>query len=142
MVQAYAVPLSERIQGPIVAVTNHDDDILIIETFAKGQRTGHYNSCPGCFDEDPSPEDLRPEFLAMEGFLALGEDVTVDALTNALNPEERYVFALYAHEAAVDLFELPPLSVGLGYRYITRGEFALPQETRVFGGVELPRPAD
>ena len=113
VIDAYGVGLSQYIPGPMIAVLNHDDDILSIDLFEGGKRTATYNSCPGYFDERATEADLEPKFSNSEAFDALAPDGGVTALL-----KERPVFAVEAHAAFAKAVGLP--AAGFGFCYVER----------------------
>jgi hypothetical protein len=107
--------LSEVAQAPVLAMLNHDDDILCYWLFEQGQVTDSYNSRPDYFGEG---ED--------EGGAAQGGDV--QRLCAAIQPSAiasevekilraKHVFAVEQHEKLARLLGLPSLSVGYGFEY-------------------------
>jgi hypothetical protein len=121
VIDAFGFILTGGAQRKAVAVLNHDDDILTVDVYEDGQRSGSYNSCPGYFKRDPSPEDLKPRLASPEAFARmrplLESDQIVRALTDTATTDPWDI-----HSALVSLLGLPHYSIGMGFRYVARGE--------------------
>jgi hypothetical protein len=117
---ALGTAVSLKLGKPVLCVFNHDDDILSVDLFANGEAVAEYNSCPGYFASDPTPEQLRPRLSNVEALANLGS-VPPDDLREALMEED--AFALDLHGRIVEALSLPEYSVGFGYRYAQKGEF-------------------
>lgn len=107
--------LSRELARPVLAVLNHDDDILCYWLFEAGELTDTYNSNPGAFED----EEGTPPWQA-EGAGKLCAVLRPDADAAALGGD--YVFAVDRHEQLAQALGLPPWSVGFGYRYVDEGE--------------------
>lgn len=114
----YGIGLSEQFAGPVIAVLNHDDDVLSIDLYEGGARTATYNSCPGYFREDATAADFEPKFTNPEAYDALAPGKGVGALLSS-----RPIFAIEAHVDFNKLVGLPGESAGFGFRNAERGEF-------------------
>jgi hypothetical protein len=111
--------LSERFQCPVLAVLNHDDDILYFELYEDGQKTDEYNSAPGYFNEDA--EDDRPvggDAKRLSELFGAADPGQVEAILRS----GEYVFALERHRDLAEALSLPPCSIGIGYTYASAGE--------------------
>ncbi len=103
---------SRDLNATVLAVLNHDDDILIYWLFEKGKIVDEYNSCPGYFDggeDTPSGGDAEKLCVAF----AVGENVK--AVDGVLHNKE-YTFALDRHVALAELLGLPSDYIGASYR--------------------------
>jgi hypothetical protein len=111
--------ISKSLNAPVLAVLNHDDDILAYWLFDTGRLLDEYNSCPGYFtDGDNAPAGGNAEKLcAAFNSTAIKE---VDAVLH----NEDYVFALERHEELSALLDLPWSYVCMGYGYIKEGTLA------------------
>jgi hypothetical protein len=113
--------LSLDLQKSVLCVLNHDDDVLSIDLFQDGSPTAEYNSCPGYFDMDPSPERLQPRFSGVEDLAKLGTNISPVDLREILTDDG--ALAVELHERLAAVLDLPKYSVGFGYRYVAGGEF-------------------
>ena len=139
--------LSAALDGPVLAVLNHDDDVLCYWLFEKGQLVEEYNSCPDYFDDDEGggfgifsgdEEDDEP---AAGGAIGDGAE-----LCRAFGRPDRYgrvrsiltarqpLFALETHQALVSALGLPEGAVGSGYRYVAGGDAGLDRDACVHVG--------
>jgi hypothetical protein len=106
--------VSKDLNAPVLAVLNHDDDILAYWLFEAGNLVDEYNSCPGYFtggDRTPAGGDAK-KLCAAFGVPANTEEV------HKVLSRKDYVFALQRHEALAKLLSLPSDYVFLGYEYI------------------------
>lgn len=119
VITALGQKLSLDLNTTVLAVLNHDDDILFFQLFQNGQVTDEYDSCPGYFEGgDTNPTGGNATKLA-EAF-----DVQDElAIERVLRGE--YAFAVHRHQALAEALHLPECSVGFGYKYLDEGE--LPQ---------------
>ncbi|MFM9939673.1 MAG: hypothetical protein ACKVP7_09275 [Hyphomicrobiaceae bacterium] len=115
--------LSKDLETVVLAVMNHDDDILCYWLFDNGAFVDAYNSFPGYFGSEDDDED--------DGVLPKGGDAallvrTLGAKTSAKkvhdvlradNEREDYVFAFDRHAALAKLLGLRPEHACLGYIY-------------------------
>jgi hypothetical protein len=115
-----AASLSSTLRRPAIAVTNHDDDVLIIECFEEGRRTASYNSKPDYFQRRPGGEPAPPSG---------GDPSTLVRLCEAGEPSEvqailsgEFMFEFLRHEALVRALGLPMATVNIGYSSIAADE--------------------
>lgn len=105
---------SEELGAPVLAVLNHDDDVLAYWLFEAGQLVDEYNSCPGYFgDGDTTPAGGDATRLCA----AFGVPAKAEQVDEVLRRED-YVFALERHSDLAELLKHPSDYVCLGYRYI------------------------
>jgi hypothetical protein len=111
---------SKDLGAPVLAVLNHDDDILAYWLFEAGELADEYNSCPGYFggdDETPAGGDAKKLCAAF------GVGPKVKQVDKVLRNEE-YVFALDRHKDLAELLNQPWPYVCMGYGYIKEGSLA------------------
>jgi hypothetical protein len=115
--------LSARLDCAALAVVNHDDDVLWLGLYDRGQLLDEYTSAPGYFEgDDRGPEGGDAErlcrALGAEGRAAEVESV----LRTPSGSDEGYTFEVERHQALVEALGLPVSSVGAGFTYIEAGE--------------------
>lgn len=130
--------LSQRLELPVLAVLNHDDDVLCYWLFEKGELLDYYNSKPdyfdGFFDEfEDSDVSSEPDVSATEQ----GGDANqlCRVLKSDTNPQlveavlrGDYIFAIDQHFDLKDLLGLPSWAVGYGFNDVEELEAAIEQE--------------
>jgi hypothetical protein len=112
--------LSREADAPVLAVLNHDDDILCYWLFEDGRLSDSYNSCPDYFGE-PDLADSDAGGDAQRLCEALSVPSAAAAVDGILRGDD-YVFAMERHAALAEALGLPGHSVGLGYRYVEDGQ--------------------
>jgi len=115
--------LSEKLRCVVLAVMNHDDDILYYQLFENGQLADEYNSDPEYFE--PEAELGAQGGDASELCEAFDTDDVLGVervLRKSSLDEDGFAFAVERHAELVRLLGLPEYSVGFGYAYISRGE--------------------
>jgi hypothetical protein len=110
--------LSNQFHCPVLAIINHDDDVLIYSLFDNGEMIDEYNSSPGYFEG----EDTPPSGGNAEKLCAAFKSVAVAEVRRILHDSE-LTFAIEKHQELVEALGLPTFSVGAGFDYISRGEF-------------------
>lgn len=137
--------ISTALSCPVLAVLNHDDDILCYCLHSEGKLVDEYDSNPGYFDFDsassidweamatgeglkevsgslPSaPPPRGGDASALCRTLRSGEPSSVEEVLRASNG--KYVFAFERHRALCGCLRLPTLAVGSGYASLVHGEF-------------------
>lgn len=101
---------------PVLAVVNHDDDILRYWLFQNGQLTDSYNSAPNYFDETASEDRGGDAARLSEAF---AKPSAREAVRAALDGDN-FVFAFERHQALCAALGLPPSAVGTAYRDLER----------------------
>jgi hypothetical protein len=120
------IAASKSLKAPILAVMNHDDDILQYWLFENGAVVDTYNSSPGYFDD--TIDDLPAGGNAAALIRAMGataDPTAVEAVLRADHESDDYAFAMDRHLALAELLKLPEDLAVLGYGYIsadTEGE--------------------
>jgi hypothetical protein len=111
--------LSREVGRPVLAVLNHDDDILCYWLFESGELVDSYNSDPEAFEEeDGVPPWQVGDSQKLCASLRPGADFA--GVEEILRGE--YVFAVERHERLAETLALPSWSVGFGYSYVADGE--------------------
>ncbi len=119
-IQRVGALLSRATDAPVLAVLNHDDDILCYWLLEHGLVSDSYNSCPDYFGES-GEEESDPGGDANRLCEALSVPSAAAAVDEVLRNED-YGFAVDRHTALAAGLGLPPCSVGLGYQYLENGE--------------------
>jgi hypothetical protein len=110
--------LSKSCKTPVLAVLNHDDDMLWYGLFDGGRLTDEYNSAPAYFDggnDPPSGGDARKLCAAF------GRAGSEKAVETALRKRD-YAVAMERHADLLEALGLPAFAVGCGFRYLEDGE--------------------
>jgi hypothetical protein len=112
-----ASQLSDALRCPVLAVLNHDDDILSYELHLNGELVDEYNSCPGYFDPtfgtQPSGGDAEKLCRAFDSR-------NVERVEEILRTPA--TFAVEQHTQLVEALGISPFAVGLGYNYVATRE--------------------
>ena len=111
-ITALGQKLSRDLNTTVLAVLNHDDDILWFQLFQDGRLTEQYDSTPGYFEGDISEPTGGNAAKLAEAFHV--EDQL--AIERALRGE--YTFAVHRHQALAEALNLPNCSIGFGYKYL------------------------
>jgi hypothetical protein len=122
VIKDLGIHASKDLRAPVLAVLNHDDDILAYWLFEAGQIADEHNSLPGYFtggDETPTGGDSKKLCAA---FGANAKTKQVDDVLRESN--EKYAFALDRHKDLGELLNHPWAYVCMGYRYIKEGSLA------------------
>lgn len=118
-----AARLSLELHCPVLAVLNHDDDILRYQLYLGGELTDEYDSTPGYFDSDAAPSapnggDTR---RLCSAFSADDVDGVEKVLRSSILDGD-YAFATQRHDELARLLGIPSFGVGCGYDHIAGGE--------------------
>jgi len=109
--------LSAHFQCPVLAVLNHDDDILYFELYERGEKTDEYNSSPAYFSDDAGGPN-EPVGGNANRLAAVFESDDAAAIEFILRkPSSDYVFQTQRHRDLAAALGLPGFSVGVGYNY-------------------------
>jgi len=120
-----ASQLSREFRCPVLAVLNHDDDILWYQLFLSGDLADEYDSSPGYFD--PSAEPSAPAGGSSErlcrAFGSEEQDAVEAVLRKSSYDDDGYVFAFERHADLVRTLGIPDWAVGTAYASFDRDEF-------------------
>jgi hypothetical protein len=114
-----ASALSRRFECPLLAVLNHNDNVLSYCLYVNGTRIDHYDSAPGSFlGLALAPSGGNAQILC-ETF---GVPEKIDLVHKILHPRnhDHYLFAVDRHADLIAALGLPTFSVGLGFNGIER----------------------
>lgn len=113
---------------PVLAVWNHDDDVLYYHLFDSGASVSEYDSFPGYFsDGDRTP--LVADATALCRAFGRADQDTIEEVDAILTEEDDYVFALDRHKELADQLQIPWKFACLNYSNIASGT--------VFDGVDV-----
>lgn len=115
VLDSVALALSERLRTAAVGLLNHDDDILVFRFFEHGAFIGG-------LQVGLTPLSLRGSMATLRRLLNPSASLGATIAT-FLRP---YLFQSLRHARLAEVLNLPPRSVGHGYRYITTRNFAGP----------------
>lgn len=122
--------LSAVFECPVVAVTVHDDSVLLLEAFDRGSQVDRYNSSPGYFTWDGEGEPPRPQGGNAIELLRLCGRGDLRRLEDLLQGE--FLFENERHRALIQELGLPIASHGVGYQYLAEGEYPSGTDVRNF----------
>jgi len=119
-----ATRLSREFGCPVLAVLNHDDDILWYQLYVSGELVDEYDSSPGYFD--PSAEPSGPAGgdaqKLCRAFGARNVAEVENILRKSSFDEDGYTFAAERHTDLTRVLGIPSFGVGSGYRCFADGE--------------------
>lgn len=124
VIVALGTSLSQELQCAVLAVLNHDDDVLWYRLFEKGKLADHYDSDPGYFDD--SVEDDTPAGGDARRLCAAfgAKPVTkVEAILRKSDlDDDGYDSAADRHTGLVEAIGLPGCTVGGSYSTVAEGD--------------------
>lgn len=114
---------SSALKCPVLAILNHDDDILWYQLYVNGKLVDQYDSAPGYFDGDfdSSPEGSDAQILC-GAFGSKNVAEVEKILRKSAEEEDGYVFAVERHAELVTALGIPAWVVGAGYDSLEGGE--------------------
>lgn len=114
----------------VLAVMNHDDDVLMYWLFRNGELVDNYDSMPDFGEVSEKPAvPVGGDANKLCEFFSCSSATKIEAILRShptVSAEGRYesgkyVFAVERHKALTDALGLPDYAVGLGYRYLEQG---------------------
>jgi hypothetical protein len=119
-----AAGLSRKLDCPVLAVLNHDDDLLWYRLYLNGELADEYDSSPRYFDSSAAPSapaggDAQKLCSA---FGASNVTEVERVLRRSSFDEGGYAFAVERHTDLAHALGIPAFGVGAGYRYVAQGE--------------------
>ena len=124
VISSLATDLSQKLRCPVLAVLNHDDDILWYQLYKDGKLQDEYDSSPGYFD--PSAEPSAPaggdaaKLCAAFGSAKMQEVERV--LRKSSFGDDGYTFAFERHGDLVSALGISSFGVGTAYASFENGE--------------------
>lgn len=116
--------LSSRFSCPVLAVLNHDDDVLWFRLYKSGDLLDEYDSYPGFSEGDDTATQPRGgDARALCDAFGSSNYAEVERVlrTTSLD-EDGYTFAVERHDELAQALELPSYGVGTGFNYIVEDE--------------------
>jgi hypothetical protein len=108
-IERFGALISARLEAPVLACLNHDDDHLLLWLFEGEGKAGSYESWLDAPAFAWSLSRVRGGVLAFPLIMVvLGWPVVL--------------FQFLRHKALANLLSLPTIAVGYGYTYLARGE--------------------
>jgi hypothetical protein len=114
-----ATQLSATLRSTVLAVLNHDDDILWFQLYEGGDLVDEYDSAPDYFDFSARDEIAPPKGGDAKKLCAAFHCQEVSTIEDVLRKD--YVFATERHKDLINLLHLSPYAVGYGYRDLAAG---------------------
>jgi hypothetical protein len=109
--------LSGRLSCPVLAVLNHDDDILWYQLYEDGKLSDEYDSTPGYFEATEPSAPTGGDARRLCSLFGAGDPAAVEAiLRKSLFDEGGYAFAFQRHADLVGALALPELGIGACFR--------------------------
>ena len=124
LISDLARDLSGGLRCPVLAVLNHDDDILWYQLYLNGELVDEYDSSPSYFDPDAEPSGPAG-CDAQKLCAAFGASNVADVeriLRKSSFDEDGYAFAVERHAELARALGLPSFAVGGGFSYVSDGE--------------------
>jgi hypothetical protein len=120
-----ATKLSREFSCPVLAVLNHDDDILWYQLYLGGKLADEYNSNPGCFDSSTPPPSSRggDASILCQAFGATNIAKVERVLRTSAFAEDGYAFAFEQHADLVRALQISEYAVGTGYMSFRYNEY-------------------
>lgn len=116
-ISSLAAELSRKLRCAVLAVLNHDDDILWYQLYTDGKLRDEYDSSPGYFD--PSAEPSAPAGGdAAKLCSAFGSTKTAEVervLRKSAFDDDGYAFAVERHADLVNALDISTFGVGTAY---------------------------
>lgn len=109
--------LSSLLASPVIAVLNHDDDILWYALYSAQGKVDEYNSAPGYFEGVDAPPRGGDAQLLVK---TIAPGAPTDIIERVLQNTE-YVFAVERHSDLLAALGMPPFAA-FGHGYINRGD--------------------
>lgn len=124
VISKLARELSGKLHCPVLAVLNHDDDILWYQLYWKGELSDEYDSCPGYFDsiEEPSGPAGGEARKLCAAFGSSNVAQVERILRKSPFDEDGFAFEIERHTELARALGLPAFAVGGGFSYVSDGE--------------------
>ncbi len=117
--------LSGELKCPLLAVLNHDDDILWYQLYLGGELVDEYDSSPNYFSapgENISPPAGGDAQKLCVVFAVDAVAKVEGILRKSAFADDGYTFEVERHADLAGALGIPSFGVGMGFRYISSGE--------------------
>jgi hypothetical protein len=121
-VAGLAVRLSRALGCTVLAVLNHDDDVLWFTLAVNGETADTYDSSPAYFDDSEPSEPSGGDAALLCRAFGAANVARVEAVLHAPDDDGAYAFASERHAELVGALGLPAFAVGTAYATFERGE--------------------
>jgi hypothetical protein len=117
VIASLAAELSGGLHCPILAVLNHDDDILWYQLYADGELQDEYDSSPGYFDPEAQPSAPAGGDAAKlcSAFVSRNVADVERVLRKSAFDDDGYTFAVERHADLVKALGISAFAVGTTY---------------------------
>lgn len=117
--------LSRDLSCPVLAILNHDDDILWYQLYVNGDLRDQYDSAPGYFDADAEPAaPTGGDAQKLCAAFGANDVATVESvLRRSSYDDEGYTFECDRHADLVRALDLSEFAVGVAYASLEREEY-------------------
>lgn len=116
----FGIRMSAHFRCPVLAILNHDDDVLYFELYENGVKIDEYDSNPG-FAEDKlhtEPSGGNASHLAAAFHVPNSQIQTIEAILRKTD----YVAEVDRHEDLAAALGIPKFAVGVGFLHIDYGD--------------------
>jgi hypothetical protein len=124
-IAALAKKLSKQLNCPLLAVLNHDDDILWYQLYENGQLTDQYNSAPSYFEPSENilpPAGGDPQKLCNAFGVDHNNDIK-DILQRPSLGNNAYFFAFERHYDLINALEISDFALFTSYATLEQNEY-------------------
>jgi len=124
-ISGLAQRLSQALACPVLAASNHDDDVLWYRLYVAGLLRDEYNSWLGYFDsavDSDSPSGGNAEELCA-AFGAPNSAAVERVLRKPSLGNDGYVFAQRRHADLIRVLDIPDIALGTAYASVANGRF-------------------
>ena len=124
-ISTLASHLSGTLHCPVLAVLDHDDDILWYRLFEDGKLTDEYDSTPGYFDADAEPSaPAGGDAQRLCRAFSASDAASVESILRKSSFDAHgYVFAHKRHADLARALSMPEFVVLKAYASFERGEY-------------------
>jgi hypothetical protein len=113
VIDELARTVSGDLACPLVAVLNHDDDILWLSLYEKGELLDQYDSFPTYFEDAFSPPKGGDASKFRRILAAGANESTIEGILRKPHNDEGYIFEIERHADLASALGMPAFSVGL-----------------------------